>query len=386
MDFWSNGDTSNYEKEKYRDFTNIYTLYSPRSAVPVNLRERDAMFNKTVDDDRLAETDFEVQSSHDDGAYGIYCGVEQRIPPSNICEMDCWIPIETASGNDIRGEDMEEMEGASSEAYPEASPVKAVDSWQEYSATHTLKNRRKQQVTVADEVQETVDVQEAKSKKGKGPLSTGRKSSIFSAQAKQTRSKGIQTQDRSLSLGYFSADSAVRSACKRAVKSQVFQSTVMLCIVLSSVTMALVDPLQDEESSRNIFFTNLERLFLAIFFVEMTVKIIADGFLLIDDAYLRDRWNILDFTCLISSLCTLFISSGSTSTFQIARFFRLFRPLKTINKFPRLRFLAMAVLNSLPRLGDVLLLILLYLRQLGGEEAGAASIKVVWGGGMGGDM
>ena len=49
-------------------------------------------------------------------------------------------------------------------------------------------------------------------------------------------------------------------------------------------------PLQEE----------LEPVFMGIFTVEMTVKILADGFLLHKGSYLRNPWNIMDFIVVIS--------------------------------------------------------------------------------------
>ena len=56
-----------------------------------------------------------------------------------------------------------------------------------------------------------------------------------------------------------------------------------------SVTVSS-SPLQEE----------LEPVFMGIFTVEMTVKILADGFLLHKGSYLRNPWNIMDFIVVIS--------------------------------------------------------------------------------------
>jgi len=43
-----------------------------------------------------------------------------------------------------------------------------------------------------------------------------------------------------------------------------------------------------------------EPLFLGIFIVEAVVKIVALGFVLHKDSYLRYGWNIMDFTVVVT--------------------------------------------------------------------------------------
>jgi Ion transport protein len=44
----------------------------------------------------------------------------------------------------------------------------------------------------------------------------------------------------------------------------------------------------------------LEPVFMGIFTVEMCTKIIAMGFVLHPDSYLRNPWNIMDFVVVVS--------------------------------------------------------------------------------------
>lgn len=55
-----------------------------------------------------------------------------------------------------------------------------------------------------------------------------------------------------------------------------------------------IDP--NEESN---WFAVLEWVFLGIFTVEMLMRIVAQGFVLEKMTYLRDPWNILDFTVVL---------------------------------------------------------------------------------------
>ena len=47
-------------------------------------------------------------------------------------------------------------------------------------------------------------------------------------------------------------------------------------------------------------------MFLALYSIEMILKIMGMGFVMGEKAYLKDSWNILDFVIVISSYPSLF--------------------------------------------------------------------------------
>lgn len=86
----------------------------------------------------------------------------------------------------------------------------------------------------------------------------------------------------------------------------------------------------------------------------MLLKIFGLGFVFDDDAYLRDPWNILDFTIVMAAYPGLFTGAeGSTFRHEIGpikdtggglqisglRVFRVMRPLKTISSVKGLKVL-----------------------------------------------
>jgi len=62
--------------------------------------------------------------------------------------------------------------------------------------------------------------------------------------------------------------------------------------------------------------------------MEMVLKIIAMGFFMRAHSYLRDSWNILDFTVVILGWLASIIKSGDISAIKVIR---ILRPLRTIN-------------------------------------------------------
>ena len=63
----------------------------------------------------------------------------------------------------------------------------------------------------------------------------------------------------------------------------------------------------------HLFQEELEPYFMVIFTVEMCTKIVAMGFVLHPDSYLRNAWNIMDFIVVVSGyLCHVCSTSFST--------------------------------------------------------------------------
>ena len=79
-----------------------------------------------------------------------------------------------------------------------------------------------------------------------------------------------------------------------------FNSFIIVAILVNSVALALEEPpkLGEKHSKEQEM---MEIVFIAIFSVEMFIKIIAMGFVMHDDSYLHDPWNILDFLVVLSS-------------------------------------------------------------------------------------
>jgi hypothetical protein len=53
--------------------------------------------------------------------------------------------------------------------------------------------------------------------------------------------------------------------------------------------------------------TTADDIFQYLYTIEMVVKIVSLGFILNDGSYLRDAWNILDFTIIASGYMGMFL-------------------------------------------------------------------------------
>jgi len=90
----------------------------------------------------------------------------------------------------------------------------------------------------------------------------------------------------------------------------------------------------------------------------MIIKVVALGFVLERNSYLRDPWNILDFVVVFVGWISTFMSAGNISAI---RTIRILRPLRTINSIPEMKILVNSIIKSLPLLIDIFILFMFIL-------------------------
>eukprot|EP00292_Cryptomonas_paramecium_P002249 CAMPEP_0113729636 /NCGR_PEP_ID=MMETSP0038_2-20120614/42674_1 /TAXON_ID=2898 /ORGANISM="Cryptomonas paramecium" /LENGTH=1415 /DNA_ID=CAMNT_0000661529 /DNA_START=107 /DNA_END=4352 /DNA_ORIENTATION=+ /assembly_acc=CAM_ASM_000170 len=104
----------------------------------------------------------------------------------------------------------------------------------------------------------------------------------------------------------------------------------------------------------------LDIIFTIVFFIEMVLKIVADGLIMHPKSYLRDGWNLLDCIVVIVSVMSAF-GTGSAKDLKALRTLRAFRPLRVIKSNPGLRVAVNSLLKSLPAMANVSLVVLFWL-------------------------
>ena len=109
-----------------------------------------------------------------------------------------------------------------------------------------------------------------------------------------------------------------------------------------------------EGSWRNRLIERTDVFFTIAFAVECGLKIVAMGFVWGKGSYLRDPWNKLDFTVVVSSMLSDVPGMPDASGL---RTLRVLRPLRSVNKIPELRTLVVAMLKSIPKLVSVIMLL-----------------------------
>uniref|UniRef100_A0A8C0K5V3 Voltage-dependent T-type calcium channel subunit alpha n=1 Tax=Canis lupus dingo TaxID=286419 RepID=A0A8C0K5V3_CANLU len=130
----------------------------------------------------------------------------------------------------------------------------------------------------------------------------------------------------------------------------------MLVIMLNCVTLGMFRPCEDVEcqSERCSILEAFDDFIFAFFAVEMIIKMIALG-LFGQKCYLGDTWNRLDFFIVMAGMMEYSLDGHNVSLSAI-RTVRVLRPLRAINRVPSMRILVTLLLDTLPMLGNVLLL------------------------------
>nr|XP_010592629.1 voltage-dependent T-type calcium channel subunit alpha-1G isoform X10 [Loxodonta africana] len=160
---------------------------------------------------------------------------------------------------------------------------------------------------------------------------------------------------------YLSQDSRPRSWCLQQpcfldCSGTWFERISMLVILLNCVTLGMFRPCEDIacDSQRCRILQAFDDFIFAFFAVEMVVKMVALG-IFGKKCYLGDTWNRLDFFIVIAGMLEYSLDLQNVS-FSAVRTVRVLRPLRAINRVPSMRILVTLLLDTLPMLGNVLLL------------------------------
>jgi hypothetical protein len=213
-------------------------------------------------------------------------------------------------------------------------------------------------------------------------------------------------------LGFLGAENIMRKCLSFTVHHPVFESFIILCIFCSTITLIIDEPdsriigspqncpasgldcskailpgqiiINCERDvkhadfervfsscslpgahnccgviTKNNILGTLDTIFLGIFVAEMVFKLIADGFIFHDYAYLRNRWNWLDFGIVIISLIAA-SDNEENSPFKALRCMRALRPLRLVKRMPGLRLIVLSFLKSLPEVAQTVMVVLVW--------------------------
>ena len=142
-----------------------------------------------------------------------------------------------------------------------------------------------------------------------------------------------------------------RYVCKFFVDNWIFDYFSLLMIICNTILMFISDP-----TVQNNLVNKTDNYFLVFYLIESILKIVTFTFYDAEDAYLKDNWNILDFSVVVIGIISFIIEKclGSTkiSGLSALKAFRILRPLKTVKSFPNLKKYVMALLASVSHLGE----------------------------------
>ncbi|XP_068529474.1 sodium channel protein type 5 subunit alpha-like isoform X7 [Anas acuta] len=137
----------------------------------------------------------------------------------------------------------------------------------------------------------------------------------------------------------------IRRAAIKILLFTLFSMFIMCTILTNCVFMA-----QSETPPWNKY---VEYTFTGIYTFESLIKILARGFCMTEFTFLRDPWNWLDFSVIVMAYITEFVDLGNVSAL---RTFRVLRALKTISVISGLKTIVGALIQSVKKLADVMIL------------------------------
>uniref|UniRef100_A0A8C0I969 Voltage-dependent L-type calcium channel subunit alpha n=1 Tax=Bubo bubo TaxID=30461 RepID=A0A8C0I969_BUBBB len=162
----------------------------------------------------------------------------------------------------------------------------------------------------------------------------------------------------------------LRKACISIVEWKPFEIIILLTIFANCVALAIYLPMpEDDTNVANSSLEKMEYAFLIFFAIEAMLKIIAYGFLFHADAYLRNGWNVLDFSIVSLGLITMTLeqvnakqggTSGGKGGFDVKalRAFRVLRPLRLVSGVPSLQVVLNSIIKAMVPLLHIALLVL----------------------------
>uniref|UniRef100_G1KGR5 Calcium voltage-gated channel subunit alpha1 I n=1 Tax=Anolis carolinensis TaxID=28377 RepID=G1KGR5_ANOCA len=147
-----------------------------------------------------------------------------------------------------------------------------------------------------------------------------------------------------------------RSWCIKMVCNPYPFKAIMMVILLNCVTLGMYQPCDDMDclSNRCQILQVFDDFIFIFFAMEMVLKMVALG-IFGKKCYLGDTWNRLDFFIVMAGMVEYSLDLQNINLSAI-RTVRVLRPLKAINRVPSMRILVNLLLDTLPMLGNVLLL------------------------------
>ncbi|XP_024149996.1 sodium channel, voltage-gated, type I like, alpha b isoform X1 [Oryzias melastigma] len=159
------------------------------------------------------------------------------------------------------------------------------------------------------------------------------------------RGKAIFRFNATSALYILTPFNPLRRIAIRVLVHSMFSMLIMFTILTNCAFMTLSSP---PDWAKNVEYT-----FTGIYTFESLIKILARGFCVGKFTFLRDPWNWLDFSVILMAYVTEFVDLGNVSAL---RTFRVLRALKTISVIPGLKTIVGALIQSVKKLSDVMIL------------------------------
>jgi len=139
----------------------------------------------------------------------------------------------------------------------------------------------------------------------------------------------------------------MRNQVKALVTSRNWEFAIVAVIVVNAVTLGL-ETSQAVMGTVGGLLTLIDRAILAVFVVELALRLYAHGL-----RFFRDPWSVFDFLIVAISLMP------ATGNLSVLRSLRILRALRLISVVPSLRRVIGGLISALPGMGSIVVLMAL---------------------------
>ncbi|KAL7018830.1 hypothetical protein ACKWTF_010927 [Chironomus riparius] len=161
------------------------------------------------------------------------------------------------------------------------------------------------------------------------------------------------------SLFILSEENILRRYTKFIIEWPPFEYAVLMTIIANCVVLALEEHLPNgDKTMLALKLEKTEVYFLGIFCVEASLKILALGFVLHKNSYLRNIWNIMDFFVVVTGFITMLPEQGLDIDLRTLRAIRVLRPLKLVSGIPSLQVVLKSIIKAMAPLLQIGVLVL----------------------------
>lgn len=131
------------------------------------------------------------------------------------------------------------------------------------------------------------------------------------------------------------------------VDNPAFQRFILAVIIVNAISLGLETSPAAMASAGGLIVA-VDRIALAIFTVEVSLRLIAHG-----RRFFRDPWSVFDFSVVALALVP------AAEGFAVLRTLRVLRALRLISAVPRMRLVVEALLSAIPGISSIFALLLL---------------------------
>jgi len=161
----------------------------------------------------------------------------------------------------------------------------------------------------------------------------------------------------------FAWSNPVRVWAAELVTHWLFEQIIIALILISTIMLLADMPHLPKEAPLKQVISQCNLVFAIIFGIEMLLKLIVHGVVtsktprtyLLGAPYFSDPWNWLDAFIVVVSFVTL-----AAPQYQMLRAIRALRPLRLVNRYEDLKITVMTLFKSVPAMGSLILVTLLF--------------------------